>query len=102
MHAIVAQKITIEHDTTAPLQYTRILPALYKITAHTSTLQYHQLLAQPMSVIEDHGGIDLNQFHPLGCAPSTSAIEAFSGAARSKFEEYLHTRSNKSRLTFEK
>ena len=51
-----------------------------------------------MSIAEDQSGLDLNQHHPLGCAPSTSAIEAFSGTARTKFEEYLHTRTDKSRL----
>ena len=48
-----------------------------------------------MSLAEEYIEIDLNQFHPLGCAPSASAIDAFSGAVQTQFEEYLHTRSNK-------
>jgi len=42
-----------------------------------------------MSVAEDNAGINLDQLHLLGSAPSTRALEAFSGAARTKFEEYL-------------
>jgi len=55
-----------------------------------------------MSIADDHSGLDLNQYHALGHAPSKSAIEAFSSAARTKFEVYLSTRTNKSRLILEK
>jgi len=55
-----------------------------------------------MPITEHHSGLDLNQYHLLGCALYSSAIEAFSGASHTKFEEYLHTRTNKSRLTLEK
>jgi len=52
-----------------------------------------------MSVVEHNGGINLDQFHPV---PVASALDAFSGAACTMFEEYLHTTSNKFRLAFEK
>lgn len=49
-----------------------------------------------MSNAEDNGGLDLNQFHALGCALSTSAIEAFTSASCTNIEEYLNARTNKS------
>ncbi|KAF8429251.1 hypothetical protein EV426DRAFT_216418 [Tirmania nivea] len=62
--------------------YIAILPVYCDIPAFTI-----------MSVAEDNSDVDLDQFHLLGSTPSQSAIEAFSGTARIKFEEYLHTTS---------
>ncbi|KAF8418147.1 hypothetical protein EV426DRAFT_577688 [Tirmania nivea] len=41
-----------------------------------------------MPIVQDHTETDLDQFHPLGSAPSPSAIETFSGTARTNLEEY--------------
>lgn len=46
--------------------------------------------------------VDDAVFHPLGHAPSSNALAAFSPSARTAFEEYLHANRHRFRLNFER
>ena len=81
--------LTPQHCATQEFSRATPLPAPYTITALQHPSFTASQLSPALSVSEHSASVNRDQFHSLGSVPSARACEAFSGTARTKFEDLI-------------